>query len=167
MPLNSSVKSEFERFAKMEEATRDAQRAKKAFYEQQQRQEISALLSDEFRSGDSVADHTAEEAAEEQWEEVLCGDTGKPYFFNRISGETTWRDPRQRRNGGGVETHWTEHTNPETNQVYYYNHFTGESRWDRPTEMGGGENTGEKVLSNPRRDRWAKSDFVDTDPQRI
>ena len=58
-------------------------------------------------------------------------DNGIPYWYNSITGESTYTSPNSGGAGGAVESDWME-ANDEQGNVYYYNIVTGHSQYEYP-----------------------------------
>lgn len=75
------------------------------------------------------------------------------YFYNTVSGETSWESPLGGTRGGvatgepsagtppgtsndeALPNQWVSMDDPTTQSTYYYNTETGESRWESPKEL--------------------------------
>jgi len=91
------------------------------------------------------------------WIEAIDVDSNNKYWYNSLTGESTWSDPNDINNDNNnvIETsssvesasasavsaasYWIEAVDPTTNNIYYYNTLTGESSWDKPLELGNEE----------------------------
>jgi len=91
------------------------------------------------------------------WIEAIDPDSNNKYWYNSLTGESTWSDPNDINNvnnnvietSSSVESasasavsaasYWIEAVDPTTNNIYYYNTLTGESSWDKPLELGNEE----------------------------
>ena len=92
------------------------------------------------------------------WTEHKDPATGKAYYYNKLTKETTWDKPAARPGPsmpsapaapkapsvprapiapGGLPPEWTEHKDPATGKVYYYNKITKETSWQRPPGKSG------------------------------
>lgn len=60
------------------------------------------------------------------WEEHLDPKTGRMFYHNRGTGETTWTKPDV------LPIGWSEHIDVATNRKYYFNKETGKSTWTKP-----------------------------------
>ena len=70
------------------------------------------------------------------WEVAKDPFTGKPYYFNRTTGEQCWEKPIASNNKDDnvpLPDGWETVTDKSTGKVYYCNRSTGERSWDRPT----------------------------------
>ena len=54
---------------------------------------------------------------------------GKFYFFNRISGLSSWEEPSL---NSSTESKWIKVFDENEGKDYYYNSETGETTWDEP-----------------------------------
>lgn len=64
--------------------------------------------------------------AQTDWRELIDESTGRTYFFNQVTGESQWIDPRK---ATLVDEDWCQLVDAETQRKYFYNKRTGESRW--------------------------------------
>ena len=62
-----------------------------------------------------------------EWEEMLSSDGGL-YYYNRKTGESTWRNPN-----GNAAMPWKK-LKDQNGHVYYSNRITKETTWDRPDD---------------------------------
>ena len=73
-------------------------------------------------------------AAAALWEERTDPTSGRPYFWDRVSGRVSWTRPAALKASGPaapLPPGWREITCE--NGTYFNNETTGESRWSRPT----------------------------------
>ena len=80
----------------------------------------------------------------EDWVAQLDESSGSTYYFNTLTGESTWEKPEGwPEEAEATETEavaeepkekdlWTEVLDEGSNQVYYFNTVTGESSWEKP-----------------------------------
>jgi hypothetical protein len=73
------------------------------------------------------------------WVECLDQETGKRYYHNTQTNETSWDRPADMVHGprrsilrSPTVGTWMEHSDPATGTSYYYNDQTGETAWERP-----------------------------------
>lgn len=87
------------------------------------------------------------------WTEHKDPTTGKTYYYNKLTKETTWTKPAPKLAAtaplapgapkapaapgappapGGLPPDWTEHKDPVTGKTYYYNKLTKETTWEKP-----------------------------------
>eukprot|EP00438_Fugacium_kawagutii_P036517 Skav217608 [mRNA] locus=scaffold2172:225599:227653:+ [translate_table: standard] len=75
------------------------------------------------------------------WTEHRDAATGKAYYYNKITKETTWDKPAAKATlsvpgapiaPGGLPPDWTEHKDPATGKAYYYNKVTQQTTWEKP-----------------------------------
>ena len=69
-----------------------------------------------------------------KWARFLDPSTGRPYFYNESTGESSWTCPLSA---------WAEAVDPASGRTYFYNSATKETSWTRP----------ESVMA----DRWRKA----------
>ncbi|XRB10313.1 WW domain-containing protein [Pseudoscourfieldia marina] len=62
------------------------------------------------------------------WAEAQDPNTGKTYYYNRKTSETTWSRPE----APPMPKDWAEAQDPNTGKTYYYNRKTSETTWSRP-----------------------------------
>ena len=99
-----------------------------------QLREKKKKASDTGSTGSGPAGGEPAEAKEEKrpdpWEQHVDPESGRPFWHNTETGETTWTDPNAKRYGP-----WVELLDPNTGNMYYVNEETGESRWETPEEV--------------------------------
>lgn len=98
---------------------------------------------------EAVADAGAEAGgAEDEWAEYLDEASGLTYWFNAVTGETTWTKPSADGTAGDGEerefaTELLDENDPaawetvtaDDGSIYYYNTVTGVSQWDEPQAL--------------------------------
>lgn len=80
------------------------------------------------------------------WEQVADPSTGKAYYCNRATGESSWTVPVAAAPAlapapvpvpaaaaPGLPAGWEQTADPATGKQYYFNRASGETRWDPPT----------------------------------
>ncbi|OWZ14588.1 TKL protein kinase [Phytophthora megakarya] len=72
-----------------------------------------------------------------RWEEAYDEVSGRPYYFIRDSGETSWTLPGETTVEGGsaTESVWQQSFDEASQTIYYYNIYTGETCWTLPEEV--------------------------------
>jgi hypothetical protein len=65
------------------------------------------------------------------WVKIRDAESGADYFFNKVTGESVWTDPRVSADGSP----WDVIDDPETGRQYYYNRYTGKTTWEKPQEV--------------------------------
>jgi len=83
------------------------------------------------------ADETPKAAANvEEWTEHVDAQSGRTFYYNVATGETSWSKPGtvslepqqvQTAAAGAQEQDWTEHIDPVSGNNFYYNTKTGET----------------------------------------
>ena len=80
------------------------------------------------------------------WVEGFDESTGRVYFHNTWTGDTTWRKPLELELFGGKDegrtaptdsSNWTMGTDETTNLPFYFNVKTKEYRWEKPDDFDG------------------------------
>ncbi|KAF1786825.1 Leucine-rich repeat domain, L domain-like [Phytophthora cactorum] len=72
-----------------------------------------------------------------EWEEAFDEVSGRAYYFNRVTGDTSWTLPGEDTAEGGASTfgnEWQESFDEASQTVYYYNIHTGETSWTLPED---------------------------------
>ena len=82
----------------------------------------------------------------EAWEEVF-DDEGSMYYFNTVTGETSWElpspTPQHAQDGSGVAANGWEEAYDDDGNLYFYQPATGETAWELPQDpMGSDRDTG-------------------------
>lgn len=80
----------------------------------------------------------------EAWEEVLDKQSGRSYWWNKVTNRTQWKPPEgvpitaRAEIGGGngmkkeLENGWTKQWDSASKKEYFWNQFTEESVWEQP-----------------------------------
>jgi hypothetical protein len=66
-----------------------------------------------------------------EWYEHSDASSGRVYYANSRTGETSWEPPK----GAGRYGDWIENTDPTSGRVYYSNAVTQQTTWDVPPEV--------------------------------
>jgi len=80
------------------------------------------------------------------WEQVTDPASGKPYYCNRGTGETSWTPPAapaamapppapmpMPAASPALPAGWETAADPSSGKTYYFNRATGETKWEPPT----------------------------------
>lgn len=88
------------------------------------------------------------------WTEHLDPTSGKQFYHNVTSGETSWDRPAGAANDGTISLPdgWTEHIDAASGNVFYSRAATGETSWDRPTNgsIDAGAGAGQEAEALPQ-----------------
>jgi len=98
-----------------------------------------------------------EDKLPEEWDEVYDESMGKPYYYNRLSGITTWARPRPKGDEPELPPGWQEEADPETGMTYYFNVSSGVTTWNRPVAAAQAEESaveGGGVGEEPLPEGW-------------
>lgn len=73
------------------------------------------------------------------WEQHPDPATGRPYYCNRATGETSWTPPAMPSGpsggggpGGNLPPGWEEARDPQSGKTYYFNRATNTTQWTPP-----------------------------------
>jgi len=71
------------------------------------------------------------------WDQVVDPASGRPYYWNRSTGATSWTipsAPAEQRSFGpeGLPTGWESVNDPASGKPYYFNRSTGVTQWTKP-----------------------------------
>ncbi|POM59479.1 Adenylate cyclase-like protein [Phytophthora palmivora] len=72
-----------------------------------------------------------------EWEEAYDEVSGRAYYFNRVTGDTSWTLPGETTAEAGdsaTENAWQQSFDEASQTFYYYNIHTGETSWTLPEE---------------------------------
>jgi hypothetical protein len=76
------------------------------------------------------------------WKITTDISTGKNYYYNELTGESSWTDPCIDSKGFSTPTRsntttilWNRHVDENTGNFYYYNILTKESTWEYPKQV--------------------------------
>ena len=73
------------------------------------------------------------------WEEHVDPASGKKFYFNPATNETSWTKPPSRAAGypsAKKSDGWTEHRDPASGKMFYFNAETKETSWQKPAQHG-------------------------------
>jgi len=66
------------------------------------------------------------------WVEAKDPKSGKTYYYNKTTKETSWKKPSASAAADELPPHWAEVKDPNSGKTYYYNKVTKETSWKRP-----------------------------------
>lgn len=74
------------------------------------------------------------------WVEATDPTTGKTYYYNPTTNETSWEKPESEKQADSVvstdeDDEWQEILDPSIGKPYYFNAKTNETRWEKPETM--------------------------------
>ena len=107
-------------------------------------------------------------SADSVWEELVDESTGRTYWFNNETEESTWDDPHAKAvdvddGGAGEEKVWTKFLDDDTGQAFYFNESTGETTWDTPEDyVSDGEETWTELVDDDTGDTYYVSSKGET-----
>lgn len=94
------------------------------------------------------------------WEVAKDPFTGKPYYFNRATGEQTWEkptaDPDAGKDDAPLPEGWEAVTDKSTGKVYYFNRSSGERSWEKPQQSTTTNSGGDHQKQQPSGDAGDK-----------
>jgi hypothetical protein len=76
------------------------------------------------------------------WVERIDKNSGKPYYVNHTTKETSWTRPAHPTAGitssasTSVHSDWVERIDKKSGKPYYVNHTTKETSWTKPVQLG-------------------------------
>merc|ERR1711972_238476 len=76
------------------------------------------------------------------WEQIHDPASGKPYYRNRATGQTTWTPPQDAAPSAAaaagarpaLPADWEQHSDPASGRPYYRNRVTGQTTWTPPND---------------------------------
>jgi len=95
----------------------------------------------ELLSGGDAGLASTSTAPEDDWTEHLDAQSGRSFFYNAKTGETSWTKPASASQAtvqaktdelAATSLGWTEHLDPQSGTLFYYNAATGETSWTKP-----------------------------------
>uniref|UniRef100_A0A8C8ST84 Rho GTPase activating protein 27 n=1 Tax=Pelusios castaneus TaxID=367368 RepID=A0A8C8ST84_9SAUR len=87
------------------------------------------------------------------WESHVDTHSGQQFYYNSVTGETTWDSPFEQSQDGvspapshspsvalsPMAAEWGQYMDDASGQVFFYNSVTGETSWDPPAELSSQE----------------------------
>ncbi|KAL3667775.1 hypothetical protein V7S43_007326 [Phytophthora oleae] len=68
------------------------------------------------------------------WEEAYDETSGRAYYFNRQTGETSWTLPGEATSEAAAGNAWQQSFDEASQTIYYYNIHSGETSWTLPED---------------------------------
>lgn len=97
----------------------------------------------------------------DDWVEAVDPSSGKTYYYNHVTNETSWENPKASVEATTAESDsgndWEEILDPSSNTIYYYNKVTQETSWEKPA---GSSSTVQSETKESGNDEWVEH----TDP---
>lgn len=91
----------------------------------------TAAAATNEQSEEKVEESSDPEMLADGWIEVQDPGTGKTYYYNQSTEETSWEKPTSG-SAGQLTEGWAEVVDPNTGNIYYYNSSTNETSWTKP-----------------------------------
>lgn len=92
--------------------------------------ELESELRDEYIKNISKLES---ETLPPNWKTATDPKTGRVYYYNEITKETSWdKEGISKLKSGDLPPNWKTVTDPKTGSLYYYNEITNETTWDKP-----------------------------------
>lgn len=102
----------------------------------------STALSDAKPAVDSVKPSASPALPLSQWSERVDPTSGKTYYVNRETKQTTWQRPPELDVASVVspasstsDSQWVAKTDPASGKPYYYHKITKQTTWTKPPEL--------------------------------
>jgi plastin-1 len=110
----------------------------------------------------AAAASSASTPSTSEWAKFHDDATGRDYWYNATTGDTTWTNPEE---AGGSAADWEEMFDEASGRNYFYNKVTGESSWTKPGEGADGTaaTASGAVKPRPGAMRWIERKDPATD----
>jgi WW domain/Ankyrin repeats (3 copies) len=92
----------------------------------------AAVVDDNGNDNGEQSPESSSEDVADGWSEVTDPNTGKIYYYNQLTQETSWEKPSKKPTNGEFDGSWSEVTDPNSGKTYYYNSSTNETSWTKP-----------------------------------
>jgi len=120
-------------------------------------QEETAPVTEATPDNTSTEAEPKSGAETSDWVETTDPSSGQVYYYNTLTQETSWEDPRPQASESSLSD-WIETEDPSSGKVYYYNKVTHETSWEKPSELG----TSEASTNDQTHDQTNENDWVET-----
>ncbi|CAJ1953390.1 unnamed protein product [Cylindrotheca closterium] len=154
-------KEQIPRVAPAEETTAEAAPEKQPEVQAKQKEEVDAATGDappvtEVTTDQSLTEPQPSPAGEtSDWVETTDPSSGQVYYYNTVTQETSWEDPRAKApdESTSTESDWVETEDPSSGKMYYYNKVTHETSWEKPLELAANETS----INDETKEEWVET----------
>ncbi|XP_018090404.1 rho GTPase-activating protein 27 isoform X2 [Xenopus laevis] len=143
---------------------------------------LKPLQKESLRERASSLQHSSTSTLDD-WETHTDTDSGQLFYYNSVTGVTTWDSPFDQPEDQGLsptslnslsplaeDSQWEKHFDEATSQYYFYNPVTGETSWDPPEEEMSFQEFSPMVpsyISVDRRPPTPEADYPDYPPEEV